>query len=113
MRLRSLIFACVFVTAFVYVLGRPNSFLHRVMPSSVPLFSEPDVAHSAGLGSDELNNIDVYKSSKDAVVYITSTVYPAQLYFHAAGAGHRIRIHHQRRGPDPDEFSCGERDLGS
>jgi S1-C subfamily serine protease len=55
------------------------------MPSSVPLFSEPDVAHSAGLGSDELNNIDVYKSSKDAVVYITTTVIQRGFFFSQQG----------------------------
>jgi putative serine protease PepD len=32
------------------------------------------VAYSAGLTADEQNNIDIYKSSKDSVVYITSTV---------------------------------------
>src|ERR1700722_7456890 len=85
MRFRSLIFACVFVTAFVYLLGRPNSYLRRVMPSSVPLFSEPDVALSAGLGADELNNIDVYKSSKDAVVYITTKVVQRTFFFTQEG----------------------------
>jgi putative serine protease PepD len=33
------------------------------------------VAHSAGLGSDETNNIEIYHSSHAAVVNITSTVY--------------------------------------
>ena len=38
------------------------------------------MAHSAGLGADELNNIDVYKASKDSVVYITSTVNAADVF---------------------------------
>ncbi len=85
MRFRTLILTAVIVTGFVYVLGRPNSALRRVLPSSVPLFSEPDVAHSAGLGADELNNIDVYKTSKDAVVYITSTVIQRNFFFTQQG----------------------------
>ena len=39
------------------------------------------MAHSAGLGSDEPNNIDIYKASKDSVVYITSTVYQRDFFF--------------------------------
>lgn len=35
----------------------------------------PDVARSAGLSSDELNNIDIYKRAHAATVNITSTVY--------------------------------------
>lgn len=38
-------------------------------------WSEPAVAHSAGLTADETNNIDIYKAAHDSVVYITSTVY--------------------------------------
>jgi S1-C subfamily serine protease len=39
------------------------------------------VAHSAGLSSDETNNIEIYKSSKESVVYITSTVYQRDFFF--------------------------------
>ncbi len=39
------------------------------------------MAHSAGLGPDELNNIDIYKSWKDSVVYITSTVMTQNFFF--------------------------------
>jgi S1-C subfamily serine protease len=39
------------------------------------------VALSDGLTSDEQNNIDVYKASRDAVVYITSTVIQRSLFF--------------------------------
>jgi S1-C subfamily serine protease len=39
-----------------------------------PSWTEAPAVHSAGLSSDELNNIDVYKASQPAVVYITSTV---------------------------------------
>jgi putative serine protease PepD len=35
----------------------------------------PEVAQSAGLSSDEVNNIDIYKKARHATVNITSTVY--------------------------------------
>jgi S1-C subfamily serine protease len=73
MRFRTLMVAALIVAAFVYIIGKPNSALRRAMPSG-PLWSEPEVAHSAGLGTDEQNNIEVYKASNQSVVYITSTV---------------------------------------
>ena len=38
-------------------------------------WSGPDSAQTAGLSSDELNNIDIYKKARLATVHITSTVY--------------------------------------
>jgi S1-C subfamily serine protease len=43
-------------------------------------WSGPDVARSAGLSSDELNNIDIYKASHLATVNITSTVYRRTIF---------------------------------
>ena len=40
-----------------------------------PLWSGPSSTHATGLSSDEMNNIDIYKSSHLATVNITSTVY--------------------------------------
>jgi S1-C subfamily serine protease len=63
------------VGGFVYLTTNPDSRLRRTFSSSeVPTWSEPTVAYSAGLTSDEQNNIDIYKNAKDSVVYITSTV---------------------------------------
>jgi S1-C subfamily serine protease len=39
------------------------------------------VAFSAGLSPDETNNIEIYKASKESVVYITSTVYQRDFFF--------------------------------
>ena len=39
------------------------------------LWSGPAVARTAGLTADELNNIEIYRGSREATVYITSTVY--------------------------------------
>jgi S1-C subfamily serine protease len=77
MRFRTLIFALALVGAFVYFTTAPNSPLR----TSGPLWSGPTVAHSAGLGADELNNIDIYKAAKDSVAYITSTVYQQSFFF--------------------------------
>jgi len=33
------------------------------------------------LGSDELNNIEIYKAAKESVAYITSTVYQQTFFF--------------------------------
>src|SRR5579863_7023247 len=82
MRLRTLLLAALLVGGFVYITSNSNSPLRRVLPgNTAPLWSDPIVAHSAGLGSDEQNNIDVYKSSKDSVVYVTSTVYQTNFFF--------------------------------
>lgn len=81
MRLRILLLAALLVGGFVYFTTRPNSAWRGVFPSSVPLWSEPAVAHSAGLGSDELNNIEVYKAAHESVVYVTSTVYRRTFFY--------------------------------
>lgn len=82
MRIRTLIIAAALVGAFVFYTTRPDSLLRKALTgNSGPLWSGPTVAHSAGLGSDELNNIDVYKNAKDSVVYITSTVYQQTWFF--------------------------------
>jgi len=80
MRLRTLLIAVLLVAGFTYYTATPNSLLRRPF-NSVPLWSEPQVAHTAGLGADELNNIDIYKASKDSVVYITSTVLQPTFFF--------------------------------
>jgi S1-C subfamily serine protease len=78
MRFRTLFIALALVGAFVYFTTAPNSPLRRYQG---PLWSGPTVAHSAGLGGDELNNIEIYKAAKDSVAYITSTVYQQTFFF--------------------------------
>src|SRR6266849_439657 len=80
MRFRTLIIAAALVGGFVYFTAAPNSPLRRGFPSG-PLWSGPTVARSAGLGGDELNNIEIYKTAKDSVAYITSTVYQRTFFF--------------------------------
>lgn len=45
------------------------------------LWSEPEVARTAGLTADELNNIEIYKAAREATVYISSTVYQRTWFF--------------------------------
>ena len=84
MRLRSLILAAAIVGGFVYF-ARPNSLLRQRGPLSGPLWTGPAVTRSAGLGADELNNIDIYKMASPSVAYITSTVY-RQTFFYGVQA---------------------------
>jgi S1-C subfamily serine protease len=81
MRFRTLILAALLVAGFVYITTKPNGFLRGNSGPDGATWSGPQVALSAGLTSDEQNNIDVYKASRDAVVYITSTVIQRSLFF--------------------------------
>jgi S1-C subfamily serine protease len=78
MRLRILVVAALLVAAFVYVTSvtnwNPARLLHPMRTSAEPMWSGPD-GRSPDLGSDELNNIEIYRSAHSAVVNITSTVY--------------------------------------
>jgi S1-C subfamily serine protease len=78
MKMRTLLIALLLVAGFVYLTTAPNSPVRRM---SGPLWSGPTVAHSAGLGADEVNSIDIYKAAKDSVAYITSTVYQQTFFF--------------------------------
>jgi S1-C subfamily serine protease len=54
--------------------------LLRPISSSGRLWTEPVTAHGAGLGTDEQNNIDIYKSSHVATVNITSVVMERDMF---------------------------------
>src|SRR5437763_6733574 len=87
----TVIIAASLVALFVYITAKPNSFVRRTLTPNAPLWSGPSVTHSAGLGADELNNIDIYKGNREAVVYITSTVIQRNFFFteqaHEIGSG--------------------------
>src|SRR5687767_12152972 len=76
MRYRFLILTALLVGGFVYLtsVAKWNQRVFRTVADG-RLWSGPDVARSAGLTSDELQNIDIYKEARDATVHITSTVY--------------------------------------
>jgi S1-C subfamily serine protease len=77
MRYRFLIITALLVGGFVYLTTvakwNPRAAL-RTAPAG-PIWSGPEVARGAGLTSDELQNIDIYKFAHGATVHITSTVY--------------------------------------
>jgi S1-C subfamily serine protease len=82
MRLRTLLLAALLVGGFVYLTTRTDSPIREVFSGgNSPLWNGPTVTHSAGLGADEQNNIDIYKSAKDSVVYITSTVIQRTFFY--------------------------------
>ncbi|MBM3725289.1 MAG: trypsin-like serine protease [Acidobacteria bacterium] len=79
MKARTLILAALLVGGFVYFTGRagwnPRQLLSATATGGSAGWTGPDVARSAGLSNDELNNIDIYKRAHAATVNISSTVY--------------------------------------
>ena len=75
-RFRFLIMAGLFAGAFVYLtsVARSRFFPDAGSLRDTPLFQEAKVS-GAGLNTDELNNIDIYKQARSATVNISSTVY--------------------------------------
>ena len=76
MRMRTILIALAIVGGFVYFTTSPNTPFHR---AGGPLWTGP--AKAAGLGADEVNNIDIYKTAQNSVAYITSTVYQQTFFF--------------------------------
>ncbi len=79
MRSRLLIIAALLVGGFVLGTSSSRWGMRSWFPASTPasgaLWTEPDVVRGAGLSSDELNNIEVYKRNRAATVNISSVVY--------------------------------------
>lgn len=79
MRSRILLIAALLVAAFVYVTSftqwKFGRLLNPMRSSAEPMWTGPNTARSANLNSDELENIEIYRSAHSAVVNITSTVY--------------------------------------
>jgi S1-C subfamily serine protease len=93
MKLRILALAGILVGGFIYatsvVKWNPRSLLQTATTAAptAPLWSGPAVTQGAGLSTDELNNVEIYKMAHPATVFITSTtlrqdwflqVYPAR-----------------------------------
>ncbi|MEO8597592.1 MAG: trypsin-like peptidase domain-containing protein [Candidatus Solibacter sp.] len=76
--LRTFVWAAVLAAGFIYLTGGTRWDVGRIwnpVRTAGRLWSEPATAQSAGYSTDEQNNIDIYKSSRDAVVFVTSKVY--------------------------------------
>ena len=80
---RIIVITSLLVSGFLLVTTK-NGWIQRRMlgpvSSAAPLWSGP-TAHATGLSSDEMNNIEIYKSSHLATVNITSTVYRRTIFF--------------------------------
>ena len=81
---RPFVWAAVLAAAFVYVTSVSRWDIARlwqpVRSAGGRLWSEPASAAS-GYSADEQNNIDIYKSARDATVNITSTIYREDWFF--------------------------------
>jgi len=78
MRMRTFLIAAILVFGFVYATSvwKGRIGLPRLKSGNEgSLWTGPDVARSAGLSTEELSNIEIYKSANAATVNITSTVY--------------------------------------
>ena len=83
MKMRILLLAAVLAGAFVYVTSNPRWWPRTLGDgeSGGPLWSRPQVGRAAGLSTDELNNIDIYKQALGATVNITSTIYRRDFFW--------------------------------
>jgi S1-C subfamily serine protease len=82
--LRTIGLAALLAAGFVYITGVAGWDVGRVLrPVSRAgrLWTEPTSAESAGFSTDEQNNIDIYKSARDATVFITSKVYARSIFW--------------------------------
>ena len=93
MKIRFVLLAGLFVAGFVYftsVADWKPLRLFRSVEEAGRMWSEPDKAHTAGLSSDEVNNIDIYKTANQATVNISTVVYREDWFFRVVpveGAG--------------------------
>jgi S1-C subfamily serine protease len=81
--LRTIFWAAVLAAGFIYITGVTNWDVGRVLRpvrTASRMWSEPTSAASAGFSTDEQSNIDIYKSARDATVFITSVVYTRSFF---------------------------------
>ena len=104
--LRTFFWAAVLAAGFVYLTGVAQWDVGRVLRpvrNAGRMWSEPPAAASAGYSTDEQNNIDIYKSARDATVFITSTVLYAELFRRISGKRHGHGFRDQSRWRDSDQ----------
>ena len=83
MKTRILILSTLFVGGFVFITAKSEwSQKHLIRPISAGarMWAGPAAVKSAGLGSDELNNIEIYKTAHLATVNITTTAYQRSFF---------------------------------
>ena len=84
MILRVFVITALLVGSFLYVTSETSwgrrQILAPISGAREKIWSGPDVARSAGLSSDEMNNIEIYKTANPATVNVTSTVYRRTIF---------------------------------
>ncbi|MEZ5399702.1 MAG: trypsin-like peptidase domain-containing protein [Bryobacteraceae bacterium] len=76
--------AALLAAAFVLITSRAGLWPRHggnPVPAKGALWSDPEIGRAAGLSSDEVNNIEVYRDAHLATVFITSTVYRRDFFF--------------------------------
>lgn len=84
MKSRILLLTLILAGSFWYVTSRADWHVSRLLhplTSTGRLWSAPESAQTAGFSTDEMNNIDIYKTARLATVNITSIVYQQDWFF--------------------------------
>jgi S1-C subfamily serine protease len=81
MKLHSLLWALMLVGVFYYITSMAHWDLGQFVRRTTASWSAPGSASSAGFSTDELNNIDIYKTAHLATLNITSIVYREGWFF--------------------------------
>ena len=81
MKLRPLIWAVVLAGGFYYVTSVAHWNVSQLLHKTGSSWSTATVARTAGFTTDELNNIEIYKSARLATVNITSVVWREGWFF--------------------------------
>jgi S1-C subfamily serine protease len=84
-RSRILLWALALSAVFVWLTAGAHWNLRQVSRAALK-WTEPQSVESAGLTPDEQNNIDIYKSSQLASVYITSTTVRRDFFYGAVAS---------------------------
>lgn len=82
MRFRVFLWSFALLIAFMWLTRHPNFNLRNAGLH----WSDPASVHGAGLTPDEQNNIDIYKASQTATVYITSTTVRRDFFYGAVAS---------------------------
>jgi len=84
MKLRVFLITALLVAGFLFVTTKTDWGQRRIVDpvaGAAPLWSGPTVARGASLSSDEMNNIEIYKTAHLATVNITSTIYRRTIFW--------------------------------
>jgi len=81
MRFRSLLWALILVGVFYYATSVAHWNVGQFVQHTTGSWYTPAAANTAGFSTDELNNIDIYKTAHTATVNITSIVYRQDWFF--------------------------------